>query len=1248
MTHEHHRQEREKILSFLAVLILIVLAIDGLIQVGKFTGFASLETEAGTISEIEIQYRPPVDVWAGVYGIVVRYEGVFLNQTEFIEGGDMLEKNFLFNCLPSRQVNELFATMKDPISIDWDSVVPATPADVETYMNLAPESFISPTRTYLSTISILLGTRNISNIPATYTFVFDRIRNVTTFDIGILKDGSGSLIFVAHISPNFTLGFNNKIYNFQMILPIRNGTNQEYYFTVDPGNNCPQGGGELGAKGVVTGIVTDDKGNPLENVIVETGGVVDLTDAFGNYSIEAEEGAHNIYAVKTGYKVYFSNITIIANTTIIHNIILEPQPDKTQEHLYDFPQVDVSSFTDDFPGPYTIKPVIEEPKKIEGTDYIISLSEIRRKLRIGNYLQEQVFIISYKKATATVNFEIVGDVAPLIQMDQDQLFINPNSKQTMTMTIFGKGEPGIINGTLEISGDLNASIPIEIELLSKDKLPVEALLIEIDVSKKTVKAGETFKFKTDVRNLLSDQQYPVALFYTIQTTDGNTTIWTYNTNIYLRTGVSLIKELRLPQTIKDGDYILTVTANYLGLSSATSTVFTVVVPFWKIMLFGRIPLWWIFILIATLAVASFAYILIRKNIESKKKFHIRVEYSELPKLGPRSIFVGKIAETNIRTYMNMENFKTHTICAGSTGGGKSFSAQGIIEEMLLKDVAILVFDPTAQWTGMLRKQNSKFLLDLYQEFGMKKEEARAFNGNIKQVMDKRELIDIKKYMKKGEIFVFACHKLDPKDMDMFVANVIREVFHANFDESPNLRLMLVFDEVHRLLPKFGGSGDGFLQIERGCREFRKWGIGILLISQVLADFVGQIKANINTEIQMRTRDEGDLERIRVKYGEEILRSLVKATVGAGMVENPAYNRGRPYFIQFRPLLHSVERLSDEEVEKYTKYNLEVDNLLYSLEQLEAEGLDIFDLKLELKLAQDKIKTGNFNMVEIYLEGLRPRIDKHWEKLGKKPKKYEIKMVSDDAIKEALDLAKKSRDEYLKTQAKPAEGGGDGAAAKPKDPAALFKMDVPPDKILNLANGMIVINLNNLFDELSAMKKDDFEKDVNWDKNKIATWVREAAGDIELADRLDNILDKKEMVALLETRKKGEKLPPVHPKPPKPEPAPVPGAAPSVPGQTSSGSPSQAPATPISPDGKTSETQLRKLSQPFKLKDGKEVTSIDDLLATVKGMTDDQFKEYVNDTKNEFYTWAKDVAKDDSLAVKLNNIHSKNDMISALA
>jgi hypothetical protein len=243
-------------------------------------------------------------------------------------------------------------------------------------------------------------------------------------------------------------------------------------------------------------------------------------------------------------------------------------------------------------------------------------------------------------------------------------------------------------------------------------------------------------------------------------------------------------------------------------------------------------------------------------------------------------------------------------------------------------------------------------------------------------------------------------------MDIFVSNVIRQVFNTDPKESPVLKVLVVFDEVHRLLPKFGGSGEGFLQIERGCREFRKWGIGIMLVSQVLSDFVGEIKANISTEVQMRTRDEGDLGRIKTKYGETFLQSLVKASVGVGMFSNPAYNHAKPYFINFRPILHSTRRLPDEELEKYNKYNDLVDDLEYSIDALEKEKVDTFDLKMELKLVKDKIMSGSFSVVEIYLEGLKPRVDKEWEKLGKKAPKRKIELVSEEEIKKATEEAKK--------------------------------------------------------------------------------------------------------------------------------------------------------------------------------------------------------------------------------------------------
>ena len=399
----------------------------------------------------------------------------------------------------------------------------------------------------------------------------------------------------------------------------------------------------------------------------------------------------------------------------------------------------------------------------------------------------------------------------------------------------------------------------------------------------------------------------------------------------------------------------------------------------------------------------------------------------------------------------------------------------LVEEALVKGVSVIVFDPTAQWSGFLRKNTDKKMFGLYPKFGLKKGDARAFNGNVRQILNARERVDIKRYMKPGEINVFTINKLDPEDADILVANTIREVFHANLPESPVLKLMVIFDEVHRLLPKFGGSGAGFIQIERGAREFRKWGVGLMLISQVLKDFIGETKANINTEVQMRTRDQGDLDRIKTKYGDYMLQSLLKSATGTGMLQNAAYNKGNPYFISFRPLFHEHARLSDEELSNYNKYNDMIDDLEYSIEALEKENIDAFDLKLELKMALDKVKSGSFNMVDIYLDGLKPRVAEQWKKLGKEPPQKRTKLVSESELREEFARAQEARKKFESEKKK--EGGSAGGPAAAK---------VPP---LELKNGVMVTNTTELYDAIENMDPDTFKEHVTAQKNDFADWMK---------------------------------------------------------------------------------------------------------------------------------------------------------------
>ena len=139
-----------------------------------------------------------------------------------------------------------------------------------------------------------------------------------------------------------------------------------------------------------------------------------------------------------------------------------------------------------------------------------------------------------------------------------------------------------------------------------------------------------------------------------------------------------------------------------------------------------------------------------------------------------------------------------------------------------------------------------------------------------------------------------------------------------------------------------------------------------------------------------------------------------------MVVNAEYNNGRPYFVSFRPLLHNHARLPEKEIEQYEKYGRIMEELVYQVEQLKANKVDTLDVELELKLASSKIKVGQFNLADIYLESLTPKINNEWKRIGKSPPKLEIKKVSKEEIIKGVEEAKKERQNYIKKEEKMSE------------------------------------------------------------------------------------------------------------------------------------------------------------------------------------------------------------------------------------
>ena len=96
-------------------------------------------------------------------------------------------------------------------------------------------------------------------------------------------------------------------------------------------------------------------------------------------------------------------------------------------------------------------------------------------------------------------------------------------------------------------------------------------------------------------------------------------------------------------------------------------------------------------------------------------------------------------------------------------------------------------------------------------------------------------------------------------------------------------------------------------------------------------------------------------------------------VGVGMFQNPKYNKGKPYWIWFKPLRHDPHKIPEKELEIYRTYAKKLDEIERKIKDMKKKGEDTFDLELELKLAKDKLKTGRFRMAEIYINSLENKL-----------------------------------------------------------------------------------------------------------------------------------------------------------------------------------------------------------------------------------------------------------------------------------
>ncbi|MEM7826399.1 MAG: DUF87 domain-containing protein, partial [Candidatus Aenigmatarchaeota archaeon] len=616
--------------------------------------------------------------------------------------------------------------------------------------------------------------------------------------------------------------------------------------------------------------------------------------------------------------------------------------------------------------PVEIKTTLLETTLVPGEEKVFSVD-------ITNNQENSV------RATVTVE----GPAFSLLTVQKPVLSVPAKSTEVVNIRAYAPPTaiPGIYPGEIVVTVEnITHRTPITIKI----ETVLEPLLdVKVKVLSKTVAPGQNLVFEVSLLNMGQTAKIEdITVTYNIKLlSDPTKIIATSKETLAVENVLTYTREIQIPESAPQDKYVLEVNASYwYGKKYAISTdsfeVSQLPVPLMVLRAILLNPLTYIviFLGVPSFVIGARWYAAYKAAKLAKARYIAPIDFKSLPKPGPTAIEVGKIAETDVKAYIDTSQLIMHSIAAGGTGSGKSVSAMVCAEELLKRKVPVIVFDPTAQWTGFMKPCKLKAMLDLYPKFGLKPTDARSFKTNVVLVEDPDMPIDLKKYMNPGEITVFVMNRLKPEELDKFVRRSVQAVFDMRPPESKEIKLLMVWDEVHRLLPKYGGKG-GYVAIERACREFRKWGIGVFVISQVLLDFKGAIRANIANEIQLRTKYEGDIARVKSKYGADYASKVTRLTIGTALFQNPEYNHGRPWFISFRPLLHSPFALTDEEINQYVKLNKKIEELEKKIEELKAKGVDTYDLEIELNIAKDKIKTAAFKMAETYIESVENRLEK---------------------------------------------------------------------------------------------------------------------------------------------------------------------------------------------------------------------------------------------------------------------------------
>ena len=138
-----------------------------------------------------------------------------------------------------------------------------------------------------------------------------------------ITNSAGFYSLIAQEGTHFLIGEASGYLDYIDSVTLTFGTPLHYNFSMIPtlGQEPPSG------YGFIRGVVRDnDTQLPIQNVSIQVGGLTQVTDANGNYTIVAPNGNNTLVALRTGYNTHVDSVTVTTLQYTTHNINLTRLP----------------------------------------------------------------------------------------------------------------------------------------------------------------------------------------------------------------------------------------------------------------------------------------------------------------------------------------------------------------------------------------------------------------------------------------------------------------------------------------------------------------------------------------------------------------------------------------------------------------------------------------------------------------------------------------------------------------------------------------------------------------------------------------------------------------------------------------------------------------------------------------------------------------------------------------------------------